>query len=48
MGNKLPTRTVYGHIMPESELQEIVNELGYIPSEGELEVLYHYEYMDNK
>ena len=48
MGNKLPTRTVYGQIVPESELQEIVNELGYIPSENELEAMYHYEYMDNK
>lgn len=45
---ELPTRTVYGHIVPESELQEIVNELGYIPSEDELEAMYHYEYMDNK
>ena len=48
MGNKLPTRTVYGQIMPESELQEIVNELGYIPSEDELEVMYHYENKDNE
>lgn len=48
MSNELPTRTVYGHTMPENELQEIVNELGYIPSEEELEVMYHYEYMDNQ
>ena len=48
MGNKLPTRTVCGHIMPENELREIVNELGYIPNEDELEVMYYYEYMDNK
>ena len=48
MGNKLPTRTVYGHIMPENELREIVNELGYIPSEDELEVMYHYENEDCK
>lgn len=45
---ELPTRTVYGHIVPNSELQEVVDELGYIPSEDELEALYHYEYMDNK
>ena len=47
MSNELPIRRVYGHIMPESELQEIVDELGYIPSEEELEVLYHYENKDN-
>lgn len=45
---ELPIRRVYGHIMPESELQEIVNELGYIPSEEELETMYHYENEDNK
>ena len=45
---ELPTRRVYGHIVPNSELQEVVDELGYIPSEDELEALYHYEYMDNK
>lgn len=46
--SELPIRKVYGHIVPKSELQEIVNELGYIPSEDELEATYHYEYMDNK
>lgn len=45
---ELHTRTVFGHIVPENELQEIVNELGYIPNEDELEAMYHYEYMDNK
>lgn len=45
---ELPTRTVFGHIVPESELQSIVDELGYIPSEDELEMMYHYEYMDNQ
>ena len=45
---ELPKRTVFGHIMPESELQEIVNELGYIPSEDELEAMYYYENKDNE
>lgn len=46
--SELPTRTVFGHIVPESELQEIVNELGYIPSEDELEAMYYYDNEDNK
>lgn len=45
---ELPKRYVYGQLMPESELQEIVDELGYIPSEDELEVMYHYENEDCK
>lgn len=48
MSNELPIRKVYGHIVPESELQEIVNELGYIPSGEELEAMYYYESEDNK
>lgn len=46
--SELPTRTVFGHIVSESELQEIVNELGYIPSEDELEAMYYYENKDNE
>lgn len=46
--NELPTRTVFGHIVPKSELQEIVNELGYIPNEDELAVMYHYDNKDNE
>ena len=46
--DKLPKRYVYGQLMPENELREIVNELGYIPSEDELEVMYHYENEDCK
>lgn len=46
--NELPVRMVYGHIVPKDELQSIVDELGYIPSEDELEVMYHYDNEDNK
>lgn len=45
---ELPTRKVYGHIVPESELQSIVDELGYIPNEDELEAMYFYENKDNE
>jgi hypothetical protein len=48
MSNELPIRKVYGHIVPKTELQEIVNELGYIPSEEELEVMYYYDNEDNE
>ena len=43
---ELPIRKVFGHIVPESELREIINELGYIPSVDELETMYHYENAD--
>jgi hypothetical protein len=45
---ELPTRTIFGHIVPKTELQEIVNELGYIPNEDELEAMYFYDNEDNE
>lgn len=40
--------SVYGQTMPESEIQTIVNELGYMPSQSELEAMYYYENEDCK
>lgn len=45
---ELPTITVYGHIVPKDELQEIINELDHIPNEDELEAMYYYDNKDNK
>lgn len=39
---------VYGQAMPESERQAIIDELGYMPSQSELEVMYYYENEDCK
>lgn len=40
--------SVYGQIIPESEIQAIIDELGYMPSQSELEVMYYYEFCDCK
>ena len=42
------TISVYGQTMPESERQAIIDELGYMPSQSELETMYYYENEDCK
>ena len=40
--------SIYGQTMPDSERQAIIAELGYIPSQSELEAMYYYENEDCK